>query len=616
MRESLTQSQKLEMLDEVGFGEEDGPAGGNSGVEDSQCVNTNASIISQNAPEFKPFDEVMKPPPFVQGMGIAATAHNPAVTFWNPWNAGGRNARYTLDPKGFGLLFADTFKGIVRFVKNTETDTLAGYWSVYNGKFWVQGDRYAVLHKYTKIFFSDFVARLPAPKWFAKSPQFAANASKVTDTPESVWRTKIVGKYKTERAQREALNNAKSEPFIVATPEMFDNADNTGHLLNVKNGVIDLNTMTLMPHSPKYLVAKYIDVPWLQEAHNRAYCPIVDETLESLMGAYITPYDPKDEQAEPPEFRHSPELLRFVKQKYGYALHGKKWAKVLFVDHGNLTNNGKSTLNQAFACMMGLGTGYGYAMTARASLILAPAFNNQNGPTEEWARLQGARFVNVSEPPKGVKLNSSELKEAADNKEINARMLRQNSVTFTAQYVINIQVNDLPAVDDETIFSRGTILVIPWNRCFPPHIESRDNQLDQKLRTQRAKERILALAIEGLKDLNEQLNRAFAIPEEVKNATRKYAETQDLITRFIAECLEANTDAEANPVKFKIVWDRYREWLYEEQGITRKARRAELVEGLRRRKIMIERDSRTNADTLIGYTVIESEATREAIAAE
>lgn len=164
---------------------------------------------------------------------------------------------------------------------------------MYNGKFWVQGDKYAVLHKFAKVFFSDFIARTPPPKWFKESPEFAANLSKMSDTPESVWRNKIVGKYKSDRAQREALINAKSEPFIVATPEMFD-AVNTGHLLNVQNGIIDLNTITLIPHSPKYLVTKYIDVPWLLEAHNRSYCPIVDETLENLMGEYVTPYDPKD----------------------------------------------------------------------------------------------------------------------------------------------------------------------------------------------------------------------------------------------------------------------------------------------------------------------------------
>lgn len=73
---------------------------------------------------------------------------------------------------------------------------------------------------------------------------------------------------------------------------------------------------------------------------------------------------------------------------------------------------------------------------------------NSNAPTEDIARLAGARVVNISEPGKQMVLSASLVKTLTGRDTINARFLNENSFEFVPQFKLFINTNHLPKVTD------------------------------------------------------------------------------------------------------------------------------------------------------------------------
>ncbi len=69
----------------------------------------------------------------------------------------------------------------------------------------------------------------------------------------------------------------------------------------------------------------------------------------------------------------------------------------------------------------------GYGRAARPETITQKDKANSNAPTEDIARLAGARVVNISEPGKQMVLSASLVKTLTGRDTINARFLNENS---------------------------------------------------------------------------------------------------------------------------------------------------------------------------------------------
>lgn len=89
-----------------------------------------------------------------------------------------------------------------------------------------------------------------------------------------------------------------------------------------------------------------------------------------------------------------------------------------------------------------------------------------SAPSEDVARLVGARFVNISEPDKKLVLSAALLKSLTGNDTINARFLHENSFDFRPQFKIFINTNHLPMVTDLTLITSGRVKIIPFERHF------------------------------------------------------------------------------------------------------------------------------------------------------
>ena len=173
-----------------------------------------------------------------------------------------------------------------------------------------------------------------------------------------------------------------------------------------------------------------------------------------------------------------------------------------------------------------------YGKTARPETIGTRFQQNSNAPSEDVARLNGARFVNISEPDKKLTLSAALVKSLTGNDTITARFLHENSFEYRPQFKMFINTNYLPQITDLTLFSSGRIKTIPFERHFEEY--EQDKRLKELFALPENLSGILNWCIEGLQLLDIE---GFDEPEIVRQATKDYAHNSDKMALFMEECL-------------------------------------------------------------------------------
>lgn len=237
----------------------------------------------------------------------------------------------------------------------------------------------------------------------------------------------------------------------------------------------------------------------------------------------------------------------FLQKSMGYALTGDTRHECLFFFYGPTSRNGKSTTIEPIMHMMG-----DYGKTARPDTIALKQNPDGRGPTEDVARLAGARFVNIPEPPKNMVLSAALVKTMTGGDTVTARFLNENSFQYRPQFKLFINTNHLPSVTDTTLFSSGRVKIIPFERHFSE--QERDEGLKDFFMEPGRLSAILNWCLDGLWLLRET---GFQMPDSVREATEDYRQGSDKTGRFIADEMVADPLAEARTAD---VYSRYQEW--------------------------------------------------------
>ena len=116
------------------------------------------------------------------------------------------------------------------------------------------------------------------------------------------------------------------------------------YLLNCLNGVLDLKTFEFKPHSPDYLMTKIAQVEYRPAVPSAAWEKFVDEVLQG-----------------------DKSKIEYLQKLLGYALTGDTKEEGCYMLYGASTRNGKSTLVETYAYMLG-GAG-GYAMNMKPETL-------------------------------------------------------------------------------------------------------------------------------------------------------------------------------------------------------------------------------------------------------
>jgi putative DNA primase/helicase len=305
----------------------------------------------------------------------------------------------------------------------------------------------------------------------------------------------------SERALKAMVELAKSEPSIAMTPDQFDQDP---WLFNVENGTLDLRTGELRAHRRQDWITKLAPGTYDPAAE----CPKWYAFLERI-------------------FEGKRPLIDFTQRWWGYCLTGEAGEHCLLVQWGT-GRNGKTTMVEVMRGVIG-----DYARSVRAETFMV---KRGETPSNDVARLVGARLVTATEGEAGQRLAESLVKTLTGGDRQPARFLYKEFFEFTATYKIVLSTNHRPALKgtDEAIWSR--IKLLPF-RVFIPEAERDKDLVTTLLATEGPG--ILRWMVEGC--LSWQRD-GLGVPEDVRSATDQYRQEQDRLSEFLAAICQMDAD--------------------------------------------------------------------------
>lgn len=409
------------------------------------------------------------------------------------------NSKYPCTDIGNSNLFADYYKHIARYVPQRKQ------WFVYDGKAWISDTGNLKVMNLCK-------------KLANKLMHYALD---VKDEDTRKLYIDYVKKWQTRRTREIILRDAQD-----IHPISMSEFDTNIYLLNCKNGTLNLNDGSFYEHKPTDYITKVAGVNYDPTAKCERWETFIAEVM-------------------------SGDALKaeFLQKSLGYALTGDTRYETMFILFGATTRNGKGTSMETFLKICG-----DYGKTCRPETIGMKPNNSSSAPSEDVARLSGARFVNISEPDKKLTLSAALLKTLTGNDTINARFLHENSFDFKPQFKIFTNTNHLPLVTDLTLLTSGRVKIIPFERHFE------EWEQDKGLKAEFSKEKnlsgILNWVLEGYEKLQQT---GFEVPLSVQRATNAYQQENDKFGQFVDECLEVDATYEE---RTSHIYSEYQSWCY------------------------------------------------------
>jgi putative DNA primase/helicase len=291
-----------------------------------------------------------------------------------------------------------------------------------------------------------------------------------------------------------ALSFLKGWEGFHTDPEQWD-AD--AWALNVRNGVLDLRTGELRPHSPHDLCTKQAPVDLDPAAHSDPWQAHLDQWLPNA------------------------NIRRQVQRDLGVALVGGTLEEFLPIWYGTGAN-GKSTTARVLQGTLG-----DYAKKAAPRLLVRT--KHERHPTE-IADLCGARLALSVETDEGKGLAEGLVKDLTGGDRKKARFMRGDFFEFGQTFTIVLLVNHKPVITgtDEGIWRR--VRLVPWAEAIPKAEERPQDEVVAELVAEGSA--VLNWLLAGLRDWQQEHHW---MAEEVRAATATYRAEQDILSGFLGD---------------------------------------------------------------------------------
>ncbi len=375
-----------------------------------------------------------------------------------------------------GRLIGGMFKGL-------RYNTTAKEWYLYDGKRWLKDERGMRAAHAGKLYADGLMLYCAAYM-----------ASEVSADDLARFRTSCASMASLSR-RKHAIEDAQS-----TNPMSTLDLDRDPDLFNCGNGVLDLKTLTLRSHDPTLMLSKLAGCD---------YDPNADMTAWESFIEQVTMGD-RDKAG-------------FLQAFAGYCMTGRPVEEKMQLLYGPTTRNGKGTYCSTLMRMFG---DYGYVLNPESLATMKS--KNARSASPDLMGLKGARFVNVSEPSKGLNLDVALTKTLTGGDPIKARNLYEGEVEFWPTHTIVMNCNYRPNVNDMTLFESGRVTVVTFDRHFEE--SEQDKGLKERLAEPENLSAVLNWCVEGLRQYREH---GLVIPQCVRDATAEYASDSDKLKQFI-----------------------------------------------------------------------------------
>ncbi len=409
------------------------------------------------------------------------------------------NPRYESFQIGNARMFVDYYRNIILM-----NDT-RGCWYIYDGRVWRPDNHNLRISEMAKDFHDELM--------------LFANTITSEDTRNRF--LKRVDQLDQKKFRDIMIKDAGNNTDIAVKMDAFDRDKYT---FNCHNGTINLKTMEFRPHSPSDRLTKMTEVDYDPDATCPRWISFMDEVFEG-----------------------DKDRIRYLQKAIGYAMSGDTRLECMFILYGPTSRNGKGTTMETVLRILGE-----YGRTAKPDMLSKKSFADSSGPSEDVARLNGARMVNVSEPEKSMVLDASLTKQMTGNNTLTARYLRENSFEFKPQFKLFIDTNHQPQISDMTLFESDRIRIIPFNRHFTA--DERDIDLKSFFAEPENLSGILNWCLEGFALYQAE---GLKMPESVEAATAEYRAQSDRITMFTTQCIQKQAGQE---LRSSAIYERYKTW--------------------------------------------------------
>lgn len=272
--------------------------------------------------------------------------------------------------------------------------------------------------------------------------------------------------------------------------------DSTKGLINFENGVLNINTMEIEPHSPE-----------------RGF-------------RYTLPYK-YDPRAEAPRFERMMDLVtgknydiqNILLEFMGYSISGDDyWAHKCLVLEGT-GSNGKSTFMNVLKHLAGDGN--------YSTLSLKDLSSEYNRQT-----LDGKLFNISEETPSKSLIDSSLFKIVSSGGEMMVRLPYKNPYNIRSRAKMIFACNEMPQTMDLSYGLFRRLLIIPFDQVITKDtVTDYDPYLEEKLREELPG--IFNMAIAGYHRLKKQ--KAFSKSEAVENKIENYFQEINSVVRWVED---------------------------------------------------------------------------------
>lgn len=285
-----------------------------------------------------------------------------------------------------------------------------------------------------------------------------------------------------------------------------------------------------------------------------------------MVGLDAIPYVPYDPAAPAPEHLEineffakiypDPVLREYALTLFASCLEGANREQKFYIMTG-VGSNGKSKIVELMSKTFGE---YQETLSTTAITRKRPESGAAN---PDMVVLKCKRFVSMSEPDEGEKINTSTMKQLSGEDTVKARALFQDQDQFVIMAKIFMLCNDLPPVSSMDNGTWRRLRVIPHVAKFvdpgvatdpTAHIYTKDLLLEGKI----ARWRPYFAGMLVWYYENRYLRGGLKEPAQVTAASNKYKEENDAFAAFCQECLirEVGAETRANDVLM-----RYKDWI-------------------------------------------------------